>query len=252
MKMKQSRLVECRSLLWALLLAVQWLLLVGAGVGVGDVAPPPPGLVKKLVHYYLHFGLGDVESEVCYEWNRDNETHNSFVQRVDRCAASKYMPGILTAKQIGWKKSSQPPPKKKKLTSSLMLNATNKSLVNTSAETVEPVKTSYEVVGNSTEIVHAYLAFALVLPGHPFSTNMVAYLRKIGPMYPNVNVVIGDGNEFKEMYAQYGVRSFPRLFLFTKGCIMMIVVIAANPIVICAHFKFRSPHITISQRSRFI
>jgi hypothetical protein len=191
--------------------------LVGS-VCSADELFPPVGVVRRLVHYYQYFGVGDV----CHEVDRDNVTHISFLNYLDRCARPNYMPTILSAKQIGWKKSSQPVTKKRKFGGSNTSGLVNDSVLSklnitevSQKQSVE--KTSYEVVGNNTEIVHAHLAFALVLPGHPYSAAMVSSLQTIAPMYPTVNIVIGDGNEFKELYAQYGVRSFPRLFLFTKG-----------------------------------
>ena len=61
------------------------------------------------------------------------------------------------------------------------------------------------------------MAFAMVLPNHPFSDEMYKSISNIVTMYPNVKTVVGSGYEFSEMCSQYGVRSFPKLLLYTKG-----------------------------------
>jgi hypothetical protein len=61
------------------------------------------------------------------------------------------------------------------------------------------------------------MAFGMLLPHHPFSQQLHEAINMVAPMYPNVYVVVGNGFEFSEMNAQYGVRSFPKLMLFTKG-----------------------------------
>ena len=68
----------------------------------------------------------------------------------------------------------------------------------------------------SHEVVSEFLAFALLLPGHPYSRDLYFSVVTVAPMYPRVIFVIGNAYEFTELCAQYGVRSFPKLLFFQK------------------------------------
>lgn len=67
------------------------------------------------------------------------------------------------------------------------------------------------------DIVHKYLAFAILLPKHPFSVDLYKALLSVGPMFPSVSFVAGTGYEFTDMCAQYNVRSFPQILFFKDG-----------------------------------
>jgi hypothetical protein len=67
------------------------------------------------------------------------------------------------------------------------------------------------------EIVTEFLAFVLLLPDHPFSNDLYSSVVTVAPMFPRVIFVIGNANEFTELCAQYGVRSFPKLLFFQEG-----------------------------------
>jgi len=70
---------------------------------------------------------------------------------------------------------------------------------------------------NSHEVVHNFLLFGLLLPNHPFSSDLIAAITTVTPLFPEVNVVIGSAYEFSEFCSQYNVRAFPKLLFFKQG-----------------------------------
>jgi hypothetical protein len=80
------------------------------------------------------------------------------------------------------------------------------------------------------------MAFVLLLPKHPFSLNMVQSIRSIAGMFPQVTIVFGSGYEFKEMCSQYGVRSFPKLLMFSDGHLYDKYVGIVNPLALVEAF----------------
>jgi len=70
---------------------------------------------------------------------------------------------------------------------------------------------------NSHEVVHNFLLFGLLLPNHPFSSDLLEALITVTPLFPEVNVVIGSASEFSEFCSQYNVRAFPKLLFFKQG-----------------------------------
>lgn len=67
------------------------------------------------------------------------------------------------------------------------------------------------------EVIHPYLVFAILLPQHPFSSDMLESLKVVAPMYPHIAMVIGSAYEFSDFCNQYNARSFPTLLFFKQG-----------------------------------
>jgi hypothetical protein len=152
-----------------------------------------PGIVKNFVDYHLYFSTVGQPSLSCPLIF--NSTDNELLSKITRSSRTAYISPTLRAKQVGWKKTEK-------------AEVVNSSQPNIS-KTI-PKK-------NTSEVVYEHMAFALLLPDHPYSSNLFEALKIISPMYPEVSVVFGNGYEFTEMCSQYNVRSFPKLLFFTHG-----------------------------------
>ena len=62
-----------------------------------------------------------------------------------------------------------------------------------------------------------FLAFGLALPNHPYSGEFLTSLKAVAPLFPEVTVIVGNGEEFAEFSQQYNVRSYPKLLVFNRG-----------------------------------
>lgn len=62
-----------------------------------------------------------------------------------------------------------------------------------------------------------YLVFAIVLPWHPYSSELMQTLTTVGPLFPEISFVMGNGYHFHELVAKYQVKAFPGLLFFRKG-----------------------------------
>lgn len=161
--------------------------------------------VSEFTHYSLYFKETKNAVAKCCAYDIHNGTHQSFTKSVDRCPARNYSPRFLTTSQISWK-------------------STRSESKNEVAQPIDDNNSVGHKNRNSTykkkaekEIIHKYLAFALLLPQQPFSTDLFRSLVSVGPMFPTVTIVSGSGYDFKELCRQYNVRSFPQLFFFKDG-----------------------------------
>ena len=168
--------------------------------------------VPEFTRYYLHFGGSRWTTGVCLPSDAYNETYISLLSKLDRCPRPNYWLRQLSSSQISWKS------KKKAIA-----NGTN----------VAPPPSQ----SNKTkDIIHNYLAFAMMLPKHPFSSDMYKSLVTVGPMFPEVTIVMGSGYEFLDMCAQYSVRSFPQLLFFKKGLLQGRYVGEHRPDLLAGQF----------------
>jgi hypothetical protein len=165
-------------------------------------------LVEDFTNYNLYFRN---IKHICVTGGIENKTEAFFGLSIDRCANVFYRPRYLTTSQVSWKSS---PPKKNDSSKSDNYENTDGIVSNISSNSTEIID---EVMAVRKEIIHKYLAFAMLLPKHPFSTDLLLSLISVGPMYPSVTVVTGGGNDFKEMCSQYDIRSFPQLLFFKDG-----------------------------------
>lgn len=177
-------------------------------------------LVEDFTNYNLYFK--DIK-HICLIGDIENKTEVIFGLNVNRCANIFYRPRYLTTSQVSWK---LPPPKKNDSLKSDIHKNTDGIVSNTSTNSTEIIE---EVVAVRREIVHKYLAFALLLPKHPFSIDLLLSLISVGPMYPSVTIVTGGGYDFKEMCSQYDIRSFPQLLFFKDGILKYRYDGAYNP-----------------------
>lgn len=156
---------------------------------------------------------------------------------ISRCARPRYFPRTLSVNQISWK--SRPKSDKNNMnnrngaggmqnfSSNMHANGTSfeshgwsgTHLVNDSsaAPTPTPGASGAANLSASSEVVHKYLIFAILLPQHPFSSEMMESIKVVAPAYPEVSIVIGSAYEFRDFCGHYNVRSFPKLLFFHKG-----------------------------------
>eukprot|EP00602_Paraphysomonas_sp_CaronLab_P010749 CAMPEP_0185039176 /NCGR_PEP_ID=MMETSP1103-20130426/35756_1 /TAXON_ID=36769 /ORGANISM="Paraphysomonas bandaiensis, Strain Caron Lab Isolate" /LENGTH=266 /DNA_ID=CAMNT_0027577959 /DNA_START=150 /DNA_END=950 /DNA_ORIENTATION=+ len=134
---------------------------------------------------------------------------NAFIsEMVSVCANEKYFPRVLSATQVSFKKVD-PKDIPQKTGQGNDLKKTNSSS--------NGKKNKSRSTSDDEYTVHDYLAFALVLPKHPFSYELIDSLQVVAPMFPSITIYFGIGYEFHNMCAQYNVRSFPKLLFFHKG-----------------------------------
>lgn len=162
--------------------------------------------VSDFTHYNLYFADQTDSTDRCSQNDRYNWTQIEFISSIDRCPIKRYSPRFLTSSEISWKDRPD----------------------KNDDETTPPAQKEMSKVGNSSDenlgtekktrqIIHKYLAVALLLPKQPFSTDLLRSLIIAGPMFPSVTIVSGNGYDFKEMLWKYNLRSFPQLFFFKDG-----------------------------------
>lgn len=138
--------------------------------------------IKRFTRYSLSFQSlrnenVDLSSEaICPAGQSVNSTAIMLEQMIDRCANSKFYPRHLSPKQVSWKKSTK---------------STKRSDNQTQSSAVAD-KDSQE---SGDEIVSEYLAFTLLLPDHPFSSDLYYAVAAIAPMFPRVTFVLGMNHE---------------------------------------------------------
>ena len=184
----------------------------------------------------LQCGLWDRLLEI----NASNTNFAGLESHFDRCPKPHYFPRTLSTNQISWKSR----PKTESLSPNASSNETlfggnctsdavtgnssvpengacvNGTWVKVDANTTSPLNSESSSNNGSKstqEIVHRFLAFAILLPQHPFSSDMLESLRMVAPMFPDITIVIGSGHDFVDFCAQYNVRSFPKLLFFNQG-----------------------------------
>ena len=167
--------------------------------------------VKHFTHYHLHRSelQSDWLSGQCDSQMIFNATEMIFHTSINACINPKFFPRHLSPHQVTWKSN-----KKEKHDKQLNGDTTaNNSSNNRSNNTSTSNNSSNTNVSSSTrEVVHAYLAFALLLPGdHAFSQDLYRALTTVAPMFPSITTVVGSGHDFKELCSQYNIRSFPKL-----------------------------------------
>lgn len=140
---------------------------------------------------------------------------------INRCARPHYFPRTLSANQISWKSRPRPPQNASATTNgttgSSAQPAANATHVPGGNGTVAAPPPLDRNASNSSEVIHKYLVFALLLPQHPFSSDLAEALRVVAPMFPDITIVIGSAYEFRDFCSQYNVKSYPKLLFFHTG-----------------------------------
>ena len=175
----------------------------------------------SVVEPYLSKGF---DLRGCHPFDEGNVTRMSSLMtepailgdNYSRCVNPSYLPRVLSTRQISWRSAPAAPNDTKgggKASSETDKNGTSKmrDLLNRHNETVG------EDGEKQNDVVHKFLAFGLALPKHPYSGEFLTTLKAVAPLFPEVTVIVGNGDEFVDFSQQYNVRSFPKLLVFNWG-----------------------------------
>ena len=170
-------------------------------------------VVKDFTHYHCYFpktlSNNNYNKEIKLTHKQSRNTTQDWIDKlIDRCPNPHYYPRVVTSNQISWKKVERHASKSQPKNTTVDISHTNDN--NTDADKIDEIE-------DSNTVVHEYMAFALLIPHHPFSADLASALRIVMPMFPSIKLVVGNGHDFKSLCSQYGVSSFPQLLLFTKG-----------------------------------
>jgi len=173
------------------------------------------GMVKDYVHYKLYFDPVNHDSaEACQKFDGEqlnNRTARLFAMAIDTCPVKKYSPRVLSSAQVSFKRHNDDDSKRP---------SRNESIPDTNITTNSSGVNTTEEDSDDNNVVHEYLAIAVVLPHHPFSRALIDAVRVISPMYPSVTIYFAIATEFESLCNQYAVRAFPSLLLFHKGLLV--------------------------------
>lgn len=217
-------------MLWSALLAHLAILWLCVAPGVSDalekqrLAPPRTGgtawnkkslhpdmykqLASAFMSYHIFFRTIERQSSLtCATGDYANETQLLLDDAVNMCMNPYRRTRQLRRTQVSWRPTNQEtgPSKAKK----------DPASSNGSASAAEPAAAEEEEARPSK--IHNYLVFGLVLKEHPFSDKVRQVLSVVGPMFPSITVVYGDGYEFQDLVDKFYMRSFPKILLFKSG-----------------------------------
>ena len=164
--------------------------------------------VSDFTRYAYNLQLDSAERPWCNANDLRNETWVTFNKYINTCPSPLFAPRWLTVQQISWKSVRKDAMNRG---GSSKYNQTANTNITTPPIGPEPEK------NKTKDIIHKYLAFAILLPKHPFSADLFKALLAVGPMFPSVSFVSGTGYDFTDMCAQYNVRSFPQILFFKDG-----------------------------------
>jgi hypothetical protein len=212
--------------------------------------------IRSFLHYHLYhetFYQLLHQQETCRLNDDSNETLKYINNKVISCSNPDFFPRILNAPQVTFKKAD-PESKSQKSDSDHPSSAPSSSpkksakkhrkssLVNQSLQSHDQVSSlNFSKTPDTTEAsdaddddktIHKYLLFALVLPKHPFSRELVEALQIISPMFPSVTFYFGIGYEFEELCAQYDVKSFPKLLFVRNGILVKRYEDSRDPVTL--------------------
>lgn len=146
-----------------------------------------------------------------HEFNTSANIVEAPEQGWSRSVSPTYLPRVLSTGQISWKSKGK--------SEGSHSSSKNQDKEGDSTESAASKKktTKNREYKDEGDVVHRFLAFALALPRHPFSADFLTILKAVAPLYPDVAVIVGNGEEFADFSSQYNVRSFPKLLVFNWG-----------------------------------
>lgn len=171
--------------------------------------------LTNFIHYHYYFHTSKSSSPESWMMCSSNRTEHALISKITKCANSDFFPRIVENSQISWKsvKKSSHRNNRQKNNNNTSTNGHSSS----SNSKDNGSKIDDDDLEDSRTMIHQFMAFALVLPQHPFSSELIHALRVTAPMFPQIHVVVGNGYEFSSMSTQYGISSYPQVLLFTKG-----------------------------------
>lgn len=184
-------------------------------------------MVLRFMNYALAYNEVDIKDErrFCSLNDDTNSTASVIEGMLKSCVNRDYFPRILSSKQVSLKKvkSNEEVSKDQDVSEKRHSRGNRK-----------PQQDSVKSDGD--ESIHKYLAFALVLPKHPFSRQLIDSLHTVAPLFPHITVYFGIGYEYQELCSQYGVRSFPKLLFFHNGLLTNKYGKSRDPETVAYHF----------------
>ena len=132
----------------------------------GDITTSSSVIARKFTSYALEFHSykKELEESSCPLEMASNFTEMVLAATIDRCASATYYPRYLYPKQVSWKRTKG---------YGQYAKSTNGTYWNSTAaydarDQGQKEERNYE----SHEVVSEFLAFALLLPGHPYSRDL--------------------------------------------------------------------------------
>ena len=172
-------------------------------------------LVGDFTRYALHLQLDLVEQPWCNEGDQLNATLMAFNEHLNSCPSGSFSPRWLSVQQISWKNVRKDAAKKHADGAGINGTTNSSSSSSSFSKSINFTAVPPSAEKNKTkDIIHKFLAFTVLLPKHPFSSDLLRSLLTVGPMFPSVSFVTGTGYEFRDMCTQYNVRSFPQILFF--------------------------------------
>jgi hypothetical protein len=174
-------------------------------------------IVRRFINYAIAYNEIDIKDEHKYCTLEDDE--NGTARLIDvmltSCVHRDFFPRILSSAQVSLKKvtkNDEEAPKEH--------NYGRKTPPRRKKPDPEKPRNTTESDDDDESTIHKYLAFALVLPKHPFSRELIDSLHTVAPLFPHITIYFGIGYEYQELCSQYGVRSFPKLLFFHNGLLL--------------------------------
>ena len=159
----------------------------------------------KLVEHFLNLDISpfNVNSNFQCCDLYENQTINEFEASISMCANRNWKPRLLTPAQVSWKPINE--------------NATDLNSTRPNNTVSSNYNHSNELLNKNKKPLKEYLVFVLVIPNHPFSIELLQLIEIIGPMFPQIQFVVGNGYEFGEMRTRYHITTFPKLIFLKNG-----------------------------------
>lgn len=165
------------------------------------------GIVNSFVRYTLYF-RGLENDAVCTKDSAQNITESMIFEIINSCPNPNYRPRKISRAQISWKPVDH---------SSTGKRNHQKSNGKGSDNSFEKKMNRQSDKEKEKDKVHRFLAFALLLPEHPYSMRMLSTIKQVAPMFPQVSFIVGSANEFSDLSTKYLIHSYPSLLFFKNG-----------------------------------
>jgi hypothetical protein len=157
-------------------------------------------ITRAFTEYYLHYPsqLRD-QLLTCFPHSQFNKTEQLLATSIHLCPNDKYHVRRVSRSQISWKQS------------------TSDGVTSNTTRSTSQDRSQGRNKNTSSEKIHKYLSFSLILPNHPFSDMLEKTLSQVGPMFPQVAIIVGDAYDFADVATRYLVQSYPTTLMFKNG-----------------------------------
>lgn len=149
---------------------------------------------KQFTHYYMYFGVNDR----CFD---SNKTHLLIENHVNVCPRFINHIKLLKKDDVTWKAKK---------------NANENNTVPLNKATEDDAH-QIDEKDHHRHRIHEHLIFLIILPNHPFSSELYKSVLITQQLFPSITVIAGYANEFHELCNRYLLNSFPKLIYFDKG-----------------------------------